>query len=89
MHTKPEPLTEAEETIAVSLLGGPPQDFVWSLIRSQFNGEDVAVVAAVRPSDDGDGMVDVRPVAILVNDTIFDGLLDPDGLLAAANTITA
>lgn len=53
------------------------------LMRAKFDGEDVAVIIRFR---EGDLKVDATPIAVLINEDIFDRLTPPEDPYEAMET---
>lgn len=80
-----QPLTDDEKERYAEFwarLAQTPDDI--SLVRCQYGGRDVAVISIVKTVvEDGEELMQVTPMAILVDDDMFDELLpwlDQDGV---------
>lgn len=84
-------LTDADEDrfqqMVAACVGGAMGSLELSVVRSQLDGRDVAVVVVIEDVD-GDN-VRITPVAVLIDDDTFDRLRDPLDLLDEQETAAA
>lgn len=80
MSNEQSPLTEQEsgwfDTLG-AVVAGKAKNWEAALMRATLHGKDVAVIVAVNRVEEDD--IGVRPMAILMDDEMFEALEPPEG----------